>query len=275
MHIKDSLVLITGASSGIGAAAASAVAAAGGKPILVARTRPALEALAAEIRAAGGQAWAYAADLSDPVEVARVTIQIVRDVGLPDIIINSAGAGRWLFVDETSAEEAAQMMAAPYFTAFYTTRAFLPAMLQRGSGHIVNINSPVSRFVWPGAAGYAAARWALRGFTEALRADLHGTGLRVTAVVPGLVVSHYFDHNPGALERVPKIARLVPNLTPEQTAAGILWAIEHNRREHVMPLMLRLFYLLHSLAPWPIEALLLSTGWKRSGGEALKESAEA
>jgi NADP-dependent 3-hydroxy acid dehydrogenase YdfG len=167
------------------------------------------------------------------------------------------------------------MMAAPYFTAFYTTRAFLPAMLQRGSGQIVNINSPVSRFVWPGAAGYAAARWALRGFSEALRADLHGTGLRVTEVVPGLVLSPYFDHNPGAFERVPKIARLMPSLTPEQVAGGIAWAVEHDRRELVMPFMLRLFFALHSLAPGRIEALLLSTGWKRSGREAQKGTAES
>jgi NADP-dependent 3-hydroxy acid dehydrogenase YdfG len=275
MHINGSLVLITGASSGIGAATAKAIAQAGGKPILVARTKPVLDAAAAEIRAAGGQAWAYAADLSDAVEVARATVQIAREAGLPDIIINSTGAGRWLFVDETSAEEAAQMMAAPYFTAFYTTRAFLPGMLQRGSGQIVNINSPVSRFVWPGAAGYAAARWALRGFSEALRADRHATGLRVTAVVPGLVLSPYFDHNPGAFERVPKIARLMPSLTPKQVAGGIVWAVEHDRREHVMPFMLRLFFVMHSLAPWLVEALLLSTGWKRPGQQAEKGSAEA
>jgi len=275
MQVKDSLVLITGASSGIGAATARSMAAVGGKTILVARTQAALEALEAEIRAAGGQAWAYAADLSDPMAVAQVSIQVAREAGLPDIIVNNAGAGRWLAVDETSAEEAAQMMAAPYFSAFYTTRAFLPAMLQRGSGHIVNINSPVSRFVWPGAAGYAAARWALRGFTEALRADLQGTGLRVTSVIPGLVSSPYFEHNPGAFERLPKIAQLVPAITPEQTAAGIVWAVERNRREYVLPAMLRLFYLLHSLAPWPVEALLVRTGWQRPARPALKGSAES
>ena len=263
MHINGRLVLITGASSGIGAATARAVARAGGRPILVARTRSALEAVAAEIRAAGGQTWVYPADLADPAAVEEAASQIMREVGVPDILIHSAGAGRWLFVEETTAAEAMQMMAAPYFTAFYTTRAFLPAMLQRRSGHIVAINSPVSRCVWPGATGYAAARWALRGFTEALRADLHGTGLRVTAVVPGLVTSAYFDHNRGALERAPKIGRLVPSLTPEQVAAGSLWAIEHNRREHVMPLMLRLFYWLHGLAPGLVEWLLVRTGWHR------------
>jgi short-subunit dehydrogenase len=268
MHIKDSLILITGASSGIGAATARAAARAGARVVLVARTQAALEAVAGEIRAAGGQAWVYAADLSDPVQVARMAVSVAREAGLPDIIVNSAGAGRWLFIEETSAEEAQEMMAAPYFTTFYTTRAFLPAMLARGSGQIVIINSPASRAAWPGATGYTAARWALKGFTEALRADLRGTGLSVTSVVPAKVLSPYFDHNPGTLERGPRLARLIPDLTTEQAAEGVLWAAAHNRREHVMPAMLRVFYGLHWLAPRLMEGVLVRTGWQRSEQQA-------
>ena len=274
MQIDGSLILITGASSGIGAASARAAARAGGRVVLVARTQAALEALAGEIRAAGGQAWVYAADLADPLQVAQMAWRVAREAGLPDIIVNSAGAGRWLFIEETSAEEAMEMMAAPYFTAFYTTRAFLPGMLARGSGQIVVINSPASRAVWPGATGYMAARWALRGFTEALRADLHGTGLRVTSVVPGKVLSPYFDHNPGSLERGPRIARIIPDLTTEQAAAGVLWATTHNRREHVMPGTLRLLYGLHWLAPWLLDGLLVRTGWQRPARPAAARSAE-
>ncbi len=274
MKINGSLILITGASSGIGAATARAAALAGGRVALVARTQPALEALAGEIRAAGGQAWVYAADLADPLQVAQMAWRVAREAGLPDIIVNSAGAGRWLFIEETSAEEAMEMMAAPYFTAFYTTRAFLPGMLARDSGQIVVINSPASRAVWPGATGYMAARWALRGFTEALRADLHGTGLSVTSVVPGRVLSPYFDHNPGSLERGPRIARIIPDLTTEQAAAGVLWATARNRREHVMPAMLRLLYALHWLAPGILEGLLVRTGWQRPERQKLKGAGE-
>ena len=106
--------------------------------------------------------------------------RINADVGTPDIIVNNAGAGQWKFVDETSPEEAVQMMAVPYFAAFYVTHAFLPGMLRRNTGHIVNVSSVGSRFVWPGATAYIAARWAVRGFTEALRADLAGTKIGVT-----------------------------------------------------------------------------------------------
>ncbi len=270
MNINGRLVLITGASSGIGAATARAVGRAGGRSILMARNRPALEGVATEIRAAGGQAWVYAVDLADAAAVQQAAEQIVPEAGLPDVLIHSAGAGRWLFVEETPPAEAVAMMAAPYFAAFYVTRAFLPAMLQRGSGHIVVINSPASRAAWPGATGYAAARWALRGFTEALRADLYGTGLAVTSVVPGLVLSPYFDHNPGSLERAPKIARLIPDLTTQQTANGIVWAVEHNRREHILPPMLWLFYQLHGLAPWLVEGLLVRTGWQHPTRPPLK-----
>jgi NAD(P)-dependent dehydrogenase (short-subunit alcohol dehydrogenase family) len=94
-------------------------------------------------------------------------------------------------VDETTPLEAVQMMAVPYFAAFYVTRAFLPRMLERNSGHIVDVSSVGSRFVWPGATAYLAARWAVRGFTEALRADLAGTGIGVTLFECGVVRTPY------------------------------------------------------------------------------------
>jgi len=265
MRIHGGLVLITGASSGIGAATARAVAQAGGRVVLMARNAAALEGVAAEVRALGGQAWVQAVDLAQPEAVQAAARQVMAEAGPPDVLILSAGAGRWLAVEETPPAEAAAMMAAPYFAAFYTVQAFLPAMLQRGSGHIVTINSPASRLVWPGATGYVAARWALRGFTQALRADLRGTGLRVTQVVPGLVLSPYFEHNPGAWARIPKIGRLlVPAVTPEQVARAIVWAVAHDWDEHVIPFMLRVFYVLHSLAPWLVEWLLQVTGWRHA-----------
>jgi uncharacterized protein len=151
MMINGQLVLVSGASSGIGAATAKVMAKAGGRVVLLARRKEALDQVAAEITSASGQAWAYSVDLADADAVAAVAKQITEELGTPDIIINNAGAGRWLFVDETSPAEAVQMMAVPYFAAFNVTHAFLPAILRRNSGHIVNISSVGSRFVWPGA----------------------------------------------------------------------------------------------------------------------------
>ncbi|HEY6281365.1 MAG TPA: SDR family NAD(P)-dependent oxidoreductase [Burkholderiales bacterium] len=167
MIIKGSLVLVTGASSGMGAAIAKAMAKAGGHLVLLARRKDALDRVAADISSAGGEARTYPVDLADAGAVAAVTARVAQELGTPDIIVNNAGAGRWLFVEETSPAEAVEMMAVPYFAAFNVTHAFLPAMLKRNSGHIVNISSVGSRFVWPGATAYLAARWAVRGFTEA------------------------------------------------------------------------------------------------------------
>src|SRR5262249_1000379 len=89
----------------------------------------------------------------------------------------------------------------PYHLAPWLTRAFLPAMRARNSGHIVNISSVGSRFVWPGATAYIAARWAIRGLTQALRADLHGCRVGVTLYESAEIESPYWARNPGSLER--------------------------------------------------------------------------
>ena len=170
-EIRGKTVLVTGASAGLGAAVAKAVAREGARVALVARRADRLAAVADDIRASGGEARSYVADVADPTAVAAAAAQIKSDFGVPDIIVNNAGAGVWRFVEEAPADLAASSMAAPYFGAYHTTHAFMADMLAGGSGHIVNVNSPVSRFVWPGATAYTAARWAMRGFSEALRVD--------------------------------------------------------------------------------------------------------
>ena len=264
MKIQGKWVLITGASSGIGAALARAAAGAGGRPLLLARREAELRQVADSV-GPGAEARVYPVDLSDPKAVDDVAERITSEVGTPDVLVNNAGAGRWKFVDETSPEEAVQMMAVPYFAAFCITHAFLPAMVRRGSGHIVNVSSVASHFVWPGATAYTAARWAVRGFTEALRADLKGTGIGVTLFECGVVKTPYWEHNPGSRERVPKMGNLVPELTPEQVASAIIGGIEHNRHYVVIPFMMRMTILQHAVAPGVVQWLMTATGFRRPG----------
>ncbi len=263
MKIKDKIVLVTGASSGMGAAIARAMAHAGGRMVLLARNENALRTVAGEITRAGGNASIYPVDLTNAKAVMEVARRITAEVGPPDVIVNNAGAGQWKFVDETSPEEAVQMMAAPYFAAFYVTRAFLPEMLKRNSGHIVNVSSVGSRFVWPGATAYLAARWAMRGFTEALQADFYGTGLRATLYESGVVKSPYWEHNANSLERVPKMGLLVPALTPEQVGKAIVCGVERNKRLIVIPFMMRMTYWQHAVVPWLVQWLMTITGYRR------------
>jgi short-subunit dehydrogenase len=263
MQINGCTIVVTGASRGIGLATARALAGAGGHLALMARSRE-IEDVAAEIVARGGKARGYVVDVTDPVAVEQVARQVVADLGPPEIIINNAGAGRWLAVEETPLDEVAKLMAAPYFAAFYVTRMFLPALLERRRGLIVNVNSPVARLPWPGATGYMAARWALGGFTVGLRAELSHTGVRVLEMIPAKVSSTYFEHNLHSEERLPWITRIVPTLTPENVAAALVRGIERDKREVVIPVMLRLVLTARALMPGLVDWTMRLTGWRRS-----------
>ena len=262
--IRGSLAVVTGASQGIGTAVSHALAAQGARVVLLARNQTLLNKHVDDIRMAGGTARAYSVDLSDPTAVKKTAQRILRENGVPTIVVHSAGAGRWLAVDETSAEEMRQMMAVPYFAAFDLTRELLPAMIQHGRGHFLIINSPVPYFTWPGATGYAATRWALSGFTQGLRGDLAGTGLHVSQLTAGLTASNYFDSNPGVLERLPKIAALIPTLTPDQVAQAALHTIQWNKPHVIIPWQLNLIAQYSRLFPTQAQTLARLTGWQRT-----------
>lgn len=268
MELNKQLVVITGASSGIGAAIARTMAQKGAQIALLARTQSTLEQVATEIIADGGTAYVYPVDLTNASSVEQVAHQILQERGTPHIIVNNAGLGRFLATEETDAEEAVQMMAAPYFAAFFTTRAFLPAMLQRNTGLIINLTSPAAFVPWPGATAYATTRWAMRGFNESLRADLSRTGIRVMLAMPGKVDSSYFTNNPGSSERIPWVSKLMPTLSPEYVAEALVRAVGKNQRTVILPRMLRFLLIMHTIFPQLIEWLMYRTGWQRQATKA-------
>lgn len=263
MDIRGKLVVISGASSGIGAATAMQAAQAGARVVLVARSAAKLQAVADGICATGGEAHAYPADLTDLTHVEGVVGRITRDVGVPDVLFNNAGLGQWLFIDETAAGAAAAMMAAPYGAAFELTRAFLPGMLVRNSGTIINMTSIAAFMAWPGASAYTAARWAMRGFNEALRADLYGTGLRTMLVTFATVESDYWQNNPDSERRVPGAQRMIPRLTPVQAAEAILKGLARDANFLAAPLMLRVILALNHWSPEATRRQVYSTGATR------------
>jgi short-subunit dehydrogenase len=249
MKITGTRALVTGASSGIGAATARALAARGASVILIARNVERLAAVVAGIEAAGGHAKAYAADLADAQEVSRVARLVHEQQGSPDIVVNNAGAGRWLPIVDTSADELLAMVAVPFLAAFNLTRELLPGMRRRGTGHIVNVTSIGAFLVWPGAAAYISARWAMRGFNEALRAEVYGSRIGVSLVGFAQVSSSFWEHNPGSWDRLPAAAHRLRTLTPNDAAAAIVEAIEKERRLVLRPRMIYLLRLLNTLLP--------------------------
>ena len=263
MEVKGKLVLITGASRGIGAATAKLMHEKGAKLILVARSEPELKALSDEMGKNGGETHWRSVDLSDLKALEKFAADVLENIGVPDILINNAGLGRWLFTEETPAEEAEMMTRLPYQAAFHLCRLFLPAMLKRKSGHIVNVNSPASVMPWGGATAYAASRWALRGFSESLKIDLRNTGVGISHIILGEVESSYWDANPGARARLPKIASLIPKTSTEKAGKYILKAIRTEKKEMTRPAMLWIFRRLLWLTPWLTKWLIATSSYKR------------
>jgi uncharacterized protein len=261
MRLKDRLVVVTGASSGVGAATARVLAQRGARVALVARDEERLHQVAQQITGTGGVASIHQADLAHAHAVAVLARDLEDREGSPDVLINNAGAGRWLTVEETSAAELEQLMAVPYFAAFNLTRELLPTMRLRGSGHIVNVTSVAARLVWPGVAAYAAARCAMLGLSESLRCELAGSGICVTVGIFGTVDTPYWPHNPGSDKRLPRAGARMRHLTADEVAQALADGIERDAVEIVRPRAFHLLFLLNAIAPRAMTRVM-SRGWR-------------
>ena len=254
------IAVVTGASSGIGAATAKALARDGWRVVLVARRADRLAELAEEISAAGGDAIAEPLDAADGAAVLAMADRVRSTWGDPALVVNSAGAGVWRFLEETGPEQIAGMMGAPYLAAANASRAFLPGMLDAGGGLLVHVGSPASVMPWPGATAYTASRWALRGLHEALCMDLAGTGVRSSLVYFGEVSSEYFEANPNSHEHIPTIAAWMPVSTPESCAEVLLGVVRRPRRVVFYPFPLRVMSWVAAVAPAPMRWMVARTG---------------
>jgi uncharacterized protein len=187
------LALITGASSGIGAATARRLAAQGLRVVLVARRLERLQALADEICAAGGQAGVLAADLGQ--EAARLELyrQVEQQYGCPDVLVNNAGFAYYGYTAVMPWETARAMIDVNAAAAVHLTRLFLPEMLARRSGHIINMGSVNGVMPSQGTALYSASKAFLNAFTAALYRELVGSGVKVSVIFPGPVATELFD----------------------------------------------------------------------------------
>ncbi|HVZ48565.1 MAG TPA: SDR family NAD(P)-dependent oxidoreductase [Gemmatimonadaceae bacterium] len=177
--------LVTGASRGIGAAAARALALAGARVALVARSADALAALASELGAAH---TAVAADLATAAGVDAV-VAAVRGWagGVPDILVNNAGVFAPRPIPEQDPDDFAHILRVNLESPFRLVHAFFPGMVRRGSGHIVTVGSIADRRARAANAAYSASKFGLRALHESLRAEAHGTGVRASLVSPSAV----------------------------------------------------------------------------------------
>ena len=194
MQLRGAVVVVTGASAGIGRATALELARQGAHVVLAARREDRLKMLAEEIDRLGGQTLSIGCDVADRSQVERLRGRVNGELGRCDALVNNAGVPGGGPFDQMAIEDIERVTRINYFGVLYCTKAFLPMMLERGRGHVVNIASLAGRYAVPGASVYTATKHAVIAFSEALYHELRSKGILVTAVNPGLVRTEQFPH---------------------------------------------------------------------------------
>jgi uncharacterized protein len=255
VRLQGARVLITGASGGLGGAIARALQARGARLLVSARREDALRELAREL---GGEAEVIGADLASAGDV---DLLAERAAGV-DVLVASAGLPASGRLETFTTDEIDRALAVNLRAPIQLARALVPAMVERGSGHVVLVSSLAGKVATPGIPIYAATKFGLRGFALGLRQDLHATGVGVSAVFPGFVSG-------GGMfpETEARLPRGMGTSTPQQVARAVVRGIERDRAEvDVSPPTLRAGALASALSP-----TLSAAVQRRLGGRELAE----
>lgn len=253
MNIQGSTILVTGASGGIGGAIARQLAERGASLILVNRDAARLETFARELTRHGGEITPLAADLGVPGEPARLVETALKRSGRIDILINCAGVQNFGFFAQEAEADIATLFQINTVAPIALTRAVLPHMLQRGSGRIVNLGSIFGSIGFPCFASYSASKFALRGFSEALRRELSGSGVGVTYVAPRFTRTAF---NRSAVMRMANALKMNQD-DPHSVAAQVIATIERNERERYLGWPEKFFVRLNAILPRLVDPSLI------------------
>jgi NADP-dependent 3-hydroxy acid dehydrogenase YdfG len=225
---------VTGASRGIGAGIAEALAGAGVRVALVARTESKLKEIAARI----GSSIPIVCDVADPKSVERAIGRIAGELnGAPDILVNNAGIFRVAVVEQTTADSFIETINTNLVGPFLFVRAFLAEMKERKRGHIVTIGSIADRTIFTGNAAYSATKFGLRAIHEALRAELRGTGVRASLISPAATDTDIWN-DVAVTDPVANPHSKRPMLDPSDVVRAVMFALTQPDKVNVDELRL-------------------------------------
>lgn len=229
MELMGSLAVVTGATAGIGRATAFALGRAGARVAICARTEANVQATVRDLRAVGADAIGMPCDVSDPASVAAFAAFVRSQRGVPRVLVNNAGIGRFKPLVELSLEDWDQTMGVNVRSLFLVTRAFLPEMKAAAAGTIVNIASLAGKNGIEGGTAYCASKHAVLGFSKSLMLEVRKAGVRVVAICPGSVDTTFREARANR-DRV---------LTADDVAHAVLSALSVSDRAMISELDIR------------------------------------
>jgi short-subunit dehydrogenase len=252
MKLAGACTLLTGASGGIGRCLALELARRGSHVALLARDEQRLLSIAQEARGYGVEAHAFPLDLTNSAEHPRLIAAVEGALGGLDILINNAAISSFTSFADSSADSISRLLQVNIDVPLLLTRAALPRMLERGSGHVVNIGSILGSIAFPHFAVYSASKFALRGFSEALRRELSGTDVRVSYIAPRTTLTAMNTDDAMAFMRETGTAIDSPDLV----AGAIADAIEADRADTFIGRPESIFVRLNALLPRLVDRAL-------------------
>jgi short-subunit dehydrogenase len=247
MNLKGKLVVITGASSGIGRAAAVEFARRGSDLVIAARRDELLKTVAEECRGLGVRCEVQLADVGRIDDCRRLIEAAEGLLGPIEILVNNAGFAIFDAIEQAAPDDLETMMETNYFGAVHCTQAVLPSMLARGDGAIVIVSSIAGIMGYERMGGYCATKFALTGFSEALRDEVIDRGVRVSLVCPGTTNTEFFFK--AERDKMPAASRVILAIPPERVARAICNAAERGTHRTILPLGAHLFIRLKEIAP--------------------------
>jgi short-subunit dehydrogenase len=252
VDFKNKVVLITGASSGIGKQTAIEFAKLGANVVLVARRKDKLEQAQNELKKLHVSTLVCSCDVSKKDQVKEMSKIVLEKFGSIDFLVNNAGFAIYGSISDLTIDEIESQMETNYFGMIYCIKNFLPSMLEKKSGHIVNVASVAASFGLPGIASYCASKFAMLGFSEGLKHELKDTGVGITVVSPIMVRTNFFDHP--SFDKMPKYSPT--SLSSKTVARAILKAANSPRLEIIVPSIVRSAVWMKNTFPYFINPIL-------------------